>query len=34
MRIFIIKLLIRILYLRAKNISIIWNNGLKVKSYL
>ena len=30
----IIKLLIKILYPSAKNISIIWNNGLKVESYL
>ena len=34
MKIFIIRLLIKILYPRAKNISIAWNNGLKVKSYL
>jgi len=34
MRIFIIKLLIKILYPGAKNVSIIWNNGLKVKTYL
>jgi hypothetical protein len=34
MRIFIIKLLIKILYPGAKNISIVWNNGLKVNSYL
>ena len=33
MRLFIIKLLIKILYLRAKNITIAWNNGLKVKTY-
>jgi len=34
MKIFIIRLLIKILYPTAKNISIAWHNGLKFKSYL